>query len=192
MLQSMGFCKDSEDKSERLQAWQCAGLACGLGSSAERREQRPMRRPQRRETQTQEVTEGTWGSTRAKGQRTQGGLEEAAASWAAGAQGRQSPACGGVEPDDPCPSECSSELTHLGKRGQLPPSSPVVFSGELREDGRRPEGLVVSGRQRRGCGSIAGGQGLGSPRVCPAPPGRGGNPSSFQDGADKFSLRSSP
>ena len=72
------------------------------------------------------------------------------------------------------PFECSSKLTHLGKRGQLPPSSPVVFSGELREDGHRPEGLVMSGPQRRCCGSIAGGQGLRSPRICPAPPGRGG------------------
>lgn len=62
------------------------------------------------------------------------------------------------------PFECSSKLTHLGKRGQLPPSSPVVFSGELREDGHRPEGLVVSGPQRRCYGSVAGGQGLRSPR----------------------------
>lgn len=61
-----------------------------------------------------------------------------------------------------------------GNGGSCLPAPPVVFSGELREDGRRPEGLVVRGRQRRGCGSIAGGQGLGSPRVCPAPPGRGG------------------
>ena len=73
--------------------------------------------------QAQEVTEGMLGSTRVKGQRTQGGLEEAAASWAAGPQGRQSRACGGVELDNLCPSECSSELTHLGKWGQLPPSS---------------------------------------------------------------------
>ena len=76
-----------------------------------------------REMQAQEVTEGMLGSTRVKGQRTQGGLEEAAASWAAGPQGRQSHACGGVELDNLCPSECSSELTHLGKWGQLPPSS---------------------------------------------------------------------
>ena len=61
-----------------------------------------------------------------------------------------------------------------GNGGSCLPAPTVVFSGELREDGHRLEGLIVNCPQRRCCGSIASGQGLRSPQVCPAPPGRGG------------------
>ena len=131
----MGFCKDSEDKTERLnkksRQRQAAGPSvCDPGLWAGEQLQTGGSRGQgggRRggKRRPRRSRKACWGPRESKGKGRREGCVREAASWAAGPRGRQSRACGGVEADNPCHSSALPNSHTWGNGGSCLPAPPL-------------------------------------------------------------------